>query len=150
MQNGLVEKFRALTATRFVQFFAFNFDRQFLANHFSSPPPSLEAYPLFVPPTSNPTPKSTCPCPQKTTKRLQTSIVFSNPCRQHQLSGSTTSIFSHQARGGKLLNWGASWAIGQTRNPHFYFCSATRGCCPPDPPILNGGLGGSKLNHEPP
>ena len=31
MQNGLVEKFRALTATRFVPFFAFNFDRQFLA-----------------------------------------------------------------------------------------------------------------------
>ena len=34
MQNGLVEKFRALRATCFVPFFAFNFDRQFLANIF--------------------------------------------------------------------------------------------------------------------
>jgi len=45
MQNGLVEKFRALTATRFVPFFAFNFDRQFLANIFVLLTPINQGYP---------------------------------------------------------------------------------------------------------
>ena len=112
---GSASKFHAERSGREIQgshgdpfraIFVFNFDRQFLANNFSSPPPSLKAYPPFVPPTSNPTPKFVQPYPKKTTKRLQTSIVFSNPCRQHQFSDSTTSLFFQQAGGGLAFKLG--------------------------------------------
>ena len=57
--------------------------------------------------------------PQKTTKRLQTSIVFSNPCRQHQFSDSTTSIFSRQAGGGLAFKLGGVLGNWTNEKPPF-------------------------------
>ena len=115
IQGSHGDPFRAL--------FAFNFDRQFLANIFSSPPPSLKAYP---PPLSPQHPIQhqnrhhlSKPYPPKTTKRLQTSIVFSNPCRQHQFSDSTTSIFSWQAGGGLAFKLGGVLGNWTNEKPPF-------------------------------
>ena len=65
---GSASKFHAERSGREIQgshgdqfhaLFAFNFDRQFLANNFPSPTPGGKANPPLVPPTSHPTPKST-------------------------------------------------------------------------------------------
>ena len=83
--------------------FVFNFDNPFSGEQFFKPAPQSGS---LTPPLSPQHPIQhqnrhhlSKPNPPKTIKRLQTSIVFANPCRQHQFSDSTTSIFFQQAGG---------------------------------------------------
>ena len=125
MQNGLVEKFRALTATRFLPFlfstsshFCFQLRPPISGEPFFEPAPQFKSLPPLCPPNIQSNTKINL---STSTKNDQTAADI------HRFfeSMSTTSIFwLHNINllppskgGGKLLNWGASWAIGQTRNP---------------------------------
>ena len=108
IQGSHGDPFRAL--------FAFNFDRQFLANIFSSPPPSLKAYPTLCLPNIQSNTKIDTICPNRIPQKRPNgcrhpsffrihvdNINFLTP--QHQFSPGKPMGGLALKMGGVLGNW---------------------------------------------